>query len=333
MPKVAAKKTNKAPIKETTAAKEVKKPKHKDSKPNVSDKSFNVPVMRCISQLKNILNKNTKNEIENFSKDNSEFFDKEKAFLNKIKVTKDKNEKEVIKKEFNEWKNNDKNIDFTKKIQKSRKCLYRISGPASKYISQILEFIIRDMLKYGIEVSISNKSTKLTKLTDKEYKNINTEKLQCHPLIYGLKMLEDLQNDNIKKDKDDDSEDEKKEKDKDEKKDKDKEKQKPQTYQMVTHNIFKQLIAAESDKKLCCGRPCKVFISDLLMEVVDRFAFYLSELVGTSAQASTVNEKHVLSSCRLLFYNCHRNLDEYNKFVEIIDSMYTKRFNKEKTEK
>ena len=331
MPKVAAKKSNKAPTKES----DVKKTKHKDAKPNVSDKSFNVPVMRCISQLKNILNKDTKTEIEEFTKENADFFAKEKVFLDKIKVTKDKKQKEAFKKEFNEWKNNDKNIDFTKKIQKSRKCLYRISGPASKYISQILEFIIRDMLKYGIEVSVSSKNTKLTKLTDKEYKNINTEKLQCYPLIYGLKMLEDLQNDNLKKDKDEDSEDEKKEKDKEKEKEKDekKEKQKQQTYQMVTHNIFKQLIATESDKKLCCGRPCKVFISDLLMDVVDRFAFYLSELVGTSAQASTVNEKHVLSTCRLLFYNCHRNLDEYNKFVEIIDSMYTKRFNKEKTEK
>merc|ERR1712203_855390 len=107
-------------------------------------------------------------------------------------------------------------------------------------------------------------------------------------------------------------------------KEKEKEKKSP-SYQMVVHNMFRQLTVTDTDKR-CCSKPCKFFISDILMEFVERQAFYLSELVGNNTQASTVSDKHVMSTCKLLFYNVHRNLDEYGKFSEIIQQMYDDRF-------
>ena len=304
--------------------KDVKVKKVKDN--NIMDKSINVPVMRCVSQLKILLNRQTKDTLALLHSENPEYFEKEKEFNAKLrKMPPDSKDgksgpKKKLHDECKEWKSSPVNIELTQKICAARKKMYRISGPASKYISQILELVIKEMLKYGIDVSSSaTKGGKTPKLEAKNYVDMSEDNLLIYPLISGLKIVEDLHK--VKDDtsrKDEDSGDESKDKKKTGEK-------RPPSYQMVVHNMFRQLTLSDSDKK-CCSKPCKFFISDILMELVERQAFYLSELVGNTAQASTVSEKHVLSTCRLLFYNVHRNLDEYNKFAAIVQNMYDVRF-------
>ena len=308
--------------------KEVKKVPIKTKKENnVSTKSISVPVMRCVTQLKFLLNNVPINKIKLYEQNNKPYFSTEKEFITKIKEVKP-TDKESIRTEFNKWKANDTNNIITKTIQKYRKEKYRISGPAAKHIAQILEIIIRELLTYGIKIytSTANKA-KSPKLLVKDYTNITEDDISIFPLISGLKILEDIKNSKPavtveKKESTETIDDSNGEEDK-----KNKEKKGTPTYRMVIYNIFTQL---KPTQKLHCSVPCKQFISDILMEFVERLQFYLAELVGTTAQASTINEKHVLSACRLMFYSVYRNLDEYSKFATTLEEMYQSKYVKDK---
>lgn len=330
MPKTVDKKT-KTPVKtEEKVAVPVAIKKNTVTKP-INDKPINVPVMRCVSQLKTLLNEEVKNKIENFNKINEKFLTKEAEFHKSIRENK-KNEPERKKtlKEFDTWKNDDSNKVITKEITNLRKSIYRISGPASKYVSQILEVIIRHMLSYGITNSTqSGKNNKQPKLLPKDFKDMSEDNVSIFPLIVGLKSLEFLKDEKKESLKEDKKEDVETEADEHEGEEDKKDKKKgPPTYKMVIYNIFKRIVQQEQGSKLCCSGTCKQFISNILMEFVERLQFYLSVLVGNTANTSTINEKHVLNACKLMYYNVHRNTDQYSKFNDGIVEMYNTKFQK-----
>uniref|UniRef100_A0A6C0LM48 Uncharacterized protein n=1 Tax=viral metagenome TaxID=1070528 RepID=A0A6C0LM48_9ZZZZ len=340
--------------KKPTAKKDSKEPKDKVVKPNKEqkpvaakklsskksstastkppknlDKPVNVPVMRCITQLKTLLNQETKESIDKFETEHADYIKKEKEFIDKIKVSKKNTEdKKKLQAEFKAWRDNDKNSPLTKNITKLRKSIYRVSGPASKYVAQILEIIIKDILKYGIDTAInSTKNPRQPKLTPKDFSDMSADNVSTFALINGLKSVELIKNGIGKEEKkasstggeeEDDSPDEKEE-------DPATKKKSAPTYKMVIYNLFRKLVAPHNTR-LCCANACKQFISDLLMEFIDRLQFYLAELVCITAKASTVNQFHILSACKLLYYNVYRNTESYTHFKEQVDELFNNKF-------
>lgn len=305
----------KKPTKVKASSEKTKKPEPVKT-PVEGVKPINVPVMRCVSQLKSLLNTSIKNSIDEFGEKNRNYVETESKFHARIKENrKNETERKKVQKEYDTWKNGDKVKNLTKEIRNLRKSVYRISGTASKYVAQIIEVIIRTTLAYGVkQISENASQSKQPKLLPKDFKEMTEENNSSFPLIMGLKSL-----DCIKNDKREEPVKEEPVKEEPVKEDKKKE---PPTYKMVIYNIFKSLLDKEKTSKMCCSGPCKQFISDTIMEFVEKLHFYLTVLVGSASSTSTINEKHILNACKLMYYNAYRSVDQYDEFSKTIVDMY-----------
>ena len=316
--------------------------KDKKEKPNPPkkfiNKPINVPVMRCINQLKELLNANYEINMKKFKEDHTNFLEKDKIYAIRVRKETDADEKTNKKVEYEEWKKSEDRIGLYKELKSIRKDAFRISGKASRYISLLLEFMIRDIVKYGINVVLDSNSPKQSKLKPEEFRNIALANLVVYPLIGNLKALQIPDEKPTKVTKNKESKKDKDKPTKEEQEDSDdaqtiKTRSSNTSYKMVTFNIFKNLVNDTDNQKLCCGQDTKSYVSSIITEFIDSLNVYLSILVSNSTSASTINEKHVFNACKLLYYYHHRNFDEYSKMVDELERMYKTKFPEKEKEK
>ena len=221
------------------APKTTKKETKKVTKGNGSNKvdtkrPINVPIMRCVGQLKTHLNGETKTRLDELLDENKEyittvnefnrkikecviFSDKEKKVLDEDKT---KEGKKLIRQELKEFRQ--KNEDLSNEFDNLNKRIYRISGSASKYLSAILHTIIYNILEHSIDSTIrrSTPNQKQPKVDKLSFGDISRENFEFYPIINDLPSLVEVQSIYNKKEKED------KDKDKDKDKDSVKEKKK-----------------------------------------------------------------------------------------------------------
>lgn len=216
MPKTALNKDPKTVAKVKKVEKEANKPADdtKITKTVSTDLSIvkdkkqpNVPIMRCVGQLKFYLNDDTKKKITDFLEAHKEYdtfiTDKTKEIkeitvytdAKKTDVDGDKTESARAdkRKELEVFKKD--NTDLTKSFDNLNKSLYRISGPASKCLSAILHTIIQNILEYSVDVTLkkSQPGQKQPKVDKLSFGDINKDNFDIYPIISELKTLVDIQ--------------------------------------------------------------------------------------------------------------------------------------------
>ena len=212
--------------------KEVKPPKKINANNKVKMTSVNVPVMRCNSQLKKLLNGETELKLENLKKTHvdtlNEIKDKSKKLKeldsvikeaeNKFKqelkekgITETNQIKEAVsnnvnikklkegyvkeKEKFMNWKKTDEIKNINTEYEQLNKDVFRTSSKASKITSIILEKIIKDILQHGIDdIVTTKKEGKPQKLNIENFKNISQDNIDSYPLIMSLKTVDKIRN-------------------------------------------------------------------------------------------------------------------------------------------
>jgi hypothetical protein len=373
MPKTVQQKVEKP----TTQTKKVAKPAPKaaDSSKEDSKKTkrpINVPVMRCVGQLKSHLNDETKHKITEIlegHKEYNKFVGDTNIKIKEAKVYSDKEKKvvndeasllakEALRKELADYK--EKHKDITSSITKLNKSIYRISGPASKYLSSILHTIIYNILDHSVGSTLKKslpgqKQPKVDKLS---FGDISRENFDFYPIISDLPTFVEVQELFKKRELDELEKDKEKDKDKDKEKKRRKkntgtateksegatpdedeveekhedainsnesdDEKKSTTYKMVIYNIFRMIVKnrdLEEGKKLCCAVPTREVISNILLEYVERLSNFLEILVGATANANTINEDHIMNANKLMF-TMFNSMDNYGKFEDQVKQTY-----------
>jgi hypothetical protein len=366
MPKTVQQKVEKTAPK----TKKVEKPAPKVADSQKSKKPINVPVMRCVGQLKSHLNDETKDKINEILNKNKEYNTKisefttnikdVKVYSNKEKTVLDDEKtvaaKEALRIELAAYKKENGNISDS--IAKLNKSIYRISGPASKYLSSILHTIIYNILDHSVGSTLKKslpgqKQPKVDKLS---FGDISRENFDFYPIISDLPTFVEVQGLFRKRESDELEKDKEKEKDKDKEKKRRKkntdttqttpettdeveveeeekevgtvgesdDEKKSTTYKMVIYNIFRMIVKnrdLEEGKKLCCAVPTREVISNILLEYVERLSNFLEILVGATANANTINEDHIMNANKLMF-TMFNSMDNYGKFENQVKQTY-----------
>tara|TARA_B110000908_G_C10267723_1_gene466215 strand:+ start:7887 stop:9023 length:1137 start_codon:yes stop_codon:yes gene_type:complete len=328
-------------------------------------KPINVPVMRCVGQLKSHLNDETKNKITDILENNKAYETRITEFNTQIKDAKVFSDKEktladaegtaeaknVLRKQLVDFK--EKNKDVTDSITKLNKSIYRISGPASKYLSSILHTIIYNILDHSVDSTLKKSlpAQKQPKVDRLSFGDISRENFDFYPIITDLPTFVEVQTLFRKREFEEKEEKEKKEKkekkprkktsevpeptlDEDEAEEDEKpepdttndsdDEKKPTTYKMVIYNIFRMIVKnrdLEEGKKLCCAVPTREVISNILLEYVERLSNFLEILVGATANANTINEDHIMNANKLMF-TMFNSTDKYGKFEDQVKQTY-----------
>lgn len=199
--------------KTTTVKKDVpaKKPAAKSAaKPTdtkTKKKSPSVPIMRCVGQLKSHLNDENKKKLTDLQDENKEYIEEVNTRLKQIKertvfekdgktanVERTKEARDTLRQDLDKFKS--KYGEVPKTLDDLTKSLYRISGPASKYLSAILHIIIRNLLEHSVESTLKRlqPNQKQQKVDELSFGDVNTENFEFYPIISKLKTLVDVQN-------------------------------------------------------------------------------------------------------------------------------------------
>jgi len=326
MPKTAPKTAPKKSTKKVVEKKEVKK-------------TTNVPIMRCVGQLKNHLNNDTKHLIEEFLEKNKKYSETHQKLTKEIRdavvysdpekkvIDKEKTKvaRDEIRKKLSEFNTN--NDSITKEIRSLNKKLYRISGSASKYLSAILYSIIENLLNYAIQnvVSQTTPTQKQPKVDITALSNMTLDNSDIYPIVSGLPSLVNIKNlpekETTKKSR---NESQETLEDKEGSNSEGDDKKRGVTYKMVIYNIFRDIIknrTGDDNQKLCCAVSTREVISDILLEYVERLSNFLEILVGSTAKANTINDDHIINANKLMFKMYPTA--NYTKFEELVKKSQT----------
>ena len=178
------------------------------------------------------------------------------------------------------------------------------------YILRILEYIVTNLIKYGIDITLkdskSQKAPKvnLSRFNSEENRN-DLDKLSVSQLVKQLKAYETLVNtieNEVEK----------------------KEGKEPLSYESIIQKIFKKQVSTYTEtncKRICCTVLTKQCLSSMINDFIDHIAEIILLVVKKISKSNTVMDYHIRSVLELTYLF---NNTDGKQVLEDIDSLYEK---------
>ena len=276
-----------------------------------------VSLARCVTRLKKELNATKEAELTVFKEDNKNYFS-ELSELIKSKQGKDKDEKGVINEKIQGVKKSNKISEDYYNIKRN---LYRVTNSATAYTATVIEYVVTELLTYGIHTTLRDtKSQRAPKVDISRFTSDDNRpevlRLLSVPLLNSLSAFKHMDKNIKDKDKDEPFENITKDTDGPTKK-------ASPLYDTLITKRFKSLCheLSNSDRKLCCSVTVKTLISNIILELIEHFTRMLRIVVGKLSKTKTITDIHIKGAIELSFLFDTSNAD-YDGFISKIDESH-----------
>ena len=265
-----------------------------------------IPKSRCVARLKSKINGNKEQLLNDFKKNNKDYFTKLQT-LQTSKSGKSGDALKKVEKLITDHKNKD---GKHQELNNLKKDILRISDTGSLYLTCILEYIVTSLIKYGIDITLkdskSQKAPKvnLSRFNSEENRN-DLDKLSVSQLVKQLKAYETLVNtieNEVEK----------------------KEGKEPLSYESIIQKIFKKQASTYTEingKRICCTVLTKQCLSSMINDFIDHIAEIILLVVKKISKSNTVMDYHIRSVLELTYLF---NNTDGKQVLEDIDSLYEK---------